>query len=39
MHPGDTQGSHVTKCALRNKNVWLMGGDLNGFRDITHFMK
>ena len=22
-----------------NKNIWFMGGDLNGFRDITHFMK
>ena len=19
--------------------IWFMGGDLNGFRDITHFMK
>ena len=31
--PGDTQGSHVTKCLiLRNKNIWFMGGgNLNDF--------
>ena len=43
MSPGDIQGSqdpcHYMCFILRNKNIWFMGGDLKGFRDITHFMK
>ena len=39
--PRGTQGSMSLNAAYHKEQqyIWFMGGDLNGFRDITHFMK
>ena len=39
--PRGTQGSMSLNAAYHKeqKYILFMGGDLNGFRDITHFMK
>ena len=44
MPPGDPFGihgpCHLMRLIIRNKNIiWFMGGDLNCFRDIKHFVK
>ena len=38
---GEGQGSMSLNAAYQKEQqyIWFMGGDLNGFRDITHFMK
>ena len=38
--PRGTLGSMSLNAAYHKEQyIWFMGGDLNGFRDITHFMK
>ena len=40
MPPG-AQGSMSLNVAYHKEQqyIWFMGGDLNGFQNITHFMK
>ena len=38
--PRVTQGSMSLNAAYKEQQyIWFMGGDLNSFLDITHFMK
>ena len=39
-HPGVPRSMSLNAPYLKEQEyIWLMGGDLNGVRDITHFMK
>ena len=38
-HPGVPRSMSLSEPYLRQEYIWFMGGDLNGFQDIMHFMK
>ena len=39
-HPGVPRSMSLNAPYLKEQQyIWFMGEDLNGFRDITHFMK
>ena len=39
-HPGVPRSMSLNVPYLKEQEyIWFMGGDLNGFRDLTHLMK
>ena len=40
-HPGVSRSMSLNAPYLKEQeyNIWFMGGDLNGFQDIKHFVK
>ena len=38
-HPGVSRSMSLNAPYLKGHNIWFIGGDLNGFQYIKHFVK